>query len=61
MEMLLVASVWYLLLTSVASVLQALMERRFDMDAPGRGEGWAARMFAFRGTRDEPARPEVTA
>lgn len=61
MEMLLVASVWYLLLTSVASVLQAWMERRFDMDAPGRGEGWAARMFAFRGTRDEPARPEVTA
>lgn len=49
MEMLLVASVWYLGLTTVASVFQAWLERRFDKDSP-KGEGWVSRMFAFRGT-----------
>ncbi|WP_221585959.1 amino acid ABC transporter permease [Microbacterium sp. G2-8] len=54
MEMLLVASVWYLALTSVASVLQAWLERRFAKDAPKR-EGWLSRMVAFRSTpRTEP-------
>lgn len=58
MEMLLVASVWYLALTTVASVLQAWLERRFDKDAPDR-EGWMSRMLAFRRTpRNEP--PLVT-
>lgn len=61
MEMLLVASVWYLALTSIASVLQAWLERRFDKDAPRR-EGWMSRMFAFRQTPrtdPDPAQKEV--
>ncbi|WP_156760230.1 amino acid ABC transporter permease [Microbacterium karelineae] len=60
MEMLLVASVWYLVLTSVASVLQARLERRFSQDAPKR-PGALSRLFGFRATpRTEPA-PETGA
>lgn len=55
MEMLLVASVWYLVLTSVASILQAWLERRFAKDAPRRA-GAFSRLLSFRSTpRDEPA------
>ncbi|MTE23481.1 amino acid ABC transporter permease [Microbacterium sp. ZXX196] len=60
MEMLLVASVWYLALTSVASVLQAWLERRFDPGARASGSGFAARMFGFRNTERAAAPAEKT-
>ncbi|KQZ05086.1 hypothetical protein ASD19_03560 [Microbacterium sp. Root53] len=51
MEMFLVASAWYLILTSVASVIQAVIERRFDKDrAPS---GLLARLLPLRGERKE--------
>ncbi|WP_162621908.1 amino acid ABC transporter permease [Microbacterium suaedae] len=60
MEMLLVASVWYLFLTSIASVLQTWLERRFAKDAPKR-PGAFTRLFGFRGTpRDEHSAADTT-
>ncbi|MER7796807.1 amino acid ABC transporter permease [Microbacterium sp. NPDC096154] len=53
MEMFLVASAWYLVLTSVASIIQTVVERRFDKDrAPS---GWLARLLPMRERKEVAA------
>ncbi|MFF2631871.1 amino acid ABC transporter permease [Microbacterium sp. NPDC058021] len=47
-EMLLVASIWYLILTTIAGILQSWLERRFSQSLQNRQPGWTARMFGFR-------------
>ncbi|GAA3652269.1 amino acid ABC transporter permease [Microbacterium marinilacus] len=50
MEMLIIAACWYLVLTTVASVLQLWIERRFDKDrAPS---AWLARMLPLRARKE---------
>lgn len=58
-EMLIVASIWYLLLTSIAGVLQSWLERRFSQSTTPSQPGWAARMFGFRSTTQEPSEPPL--
>ncbi|NUP81743.1 MAG: amino acid ABC transporter permease, partial [Nonomuraea sp.] len=47
MELLIVASLWYMLMTAVATFLQSRLERRFGADAVRlvRGGGLAARIL----------------
>ncbi len=52
-EWLIIASIWYLVLTTIASVGQAWLEQRYSTNYSGRGErGGLARMFSFSGGRD---------
>jgi polar amino acid transport system permease protein len=57
MEMFLVASAWYLILTSIASIIQSVVERRFDKDrAPS---AWWARILPVRAEGARADRREV--
>jgi polar amino acid transport system permease protein len=47
-----VAAIWYLVCTSVLTVFQSWIERKYSPAIPGT-PGWASRMFAFRFGRKE--------
>jgi polar amino acid transport system permease protein len=52
-EWLIIASIWYLALTTVASIGQAWLERRYNSNYGSRAErGGLARMFSFSGGKD---------
>nr|WP_232327998.1 amino acid ABC transporter permease [Kibdelosporangium sp. MJ126-NF4]CTQ93795.1 ABC-type amino acid transport system, permease component [Kibdelosporangium sp. MJ126-NF4] len=53
--LLIVAAIWYLVCTSVLTVIQMQIERKFTPSTP-RNTGWANRMFAFRfgGGKERP-------
>lgn len=52
-EWLIIASIWYLALTTVASIGQAWLEQRYSTNYRASGErGGLARMFSFSGGRD---------
>ncbi|MEV4311626.1 amino acid ABC transporter permease [Actinocrispum sp. NPDC049592] len=50
--LLIVAAIWYLFCTSILSVFQGFIERKFSPAVPTT-PGWASRMFAFRFGRKE--------
>jgi polar amino acid transport system permease protein len=50
--LLIVAAIWYLVCTSVLTVFQSWIERKYSPAIPA-SPGWAARMFAFRFSRKE--------
>ncbi len=50
--LLIVAAIWYLFCTSILSVFQGFIERKFSPAVPT-APGWASRMFAFRFSRKE--------
>ena len=52
-EWLIIASIWYLALTTIASVAQAWLERRYNANYGARAErSGLARMFSFSGGKD---------
>lgn len=59
-EMLIVASIWYLILTTIASVGQSLLERKFSPDATPRQPGAMARLIGFRKTPAPTEPPLMT-
>lgn len=60
-EMLIVASIWYLVLTTIAGLLQAQLERRFSRSHQQPSQpGWMARLIGFRATAAPAAEPAAT-